>query len=141
MTDIVFDPTKTRPLFGAWTSLMEAAAASQIGRLVVVTDTPGQVIEADASNDYTVTGQLGIIVGVGNKNTDGVVAIGDAVDVLWLGRFTVGESLLDITSNLFVSDTAGVAADSVGTISRRFGKPETDQIVFFNAEDVPWAST
>lgn len=140
MADITFDPTKVRPLFGGITSSMSAAVATQIGRLVYATDTSGVVDETDGSAAQTTTGQIGIIVGAGNKEPDGVIAAGEQVDVLWFGRMAVAETL-DVTSNLFVSDTAGVAADAAGSSSRRIGKPETPNVLFFNPEDVPFSST
>lgn len=140
MADIVLDPLKVRPLFGGITSPMIATVATQIGRIVQVHDTlSGQVVQADASAVGTVSGHIGMVVGAGNKGTDGVIAAGETCDVLWFGRVAV-DVTLDPLGNLYVSDTAGVIADAAGTSSRRIGKPETANVLFFNPEDVAWAS-
>lgn len=144
MAILAVPPTNTRPLKGSIVSPQNMGAASQIGRLIFI-DADGLCYETDATNANSVTGLIGLIVGTGQPyRASGIVAIEDRVSVLWFGRVYLGVTLNPdaqyFAANI-TSTVKGLIGDVAGSTSRRVGKPEsTDGVFFFNPQEIATVS-
>lgn len=133
MPDITINPATIRPLRGSTVSMSNAAEAMELGDLVYVSG-DGEVGLTDADDSATLTGRLGIAVGVSNHINSGAVAAGERVTVLWLGRVAIPGAELDVTKIYYVSNNPGKISDAPGTITRAVGGPETSEIFSFNPD-------
>ena len=138
MTTFTPDVTRVRPLPGSVVTPKVMAEASKLGRLCFIAP-DGNLREAAGDTLPLATGQLVVIVASGNRNPDGTVAAGEAVDALEFGRYAPGFAV-DPTKQYFLanitSTVKGLFGDAAGSNTRRLGKPESLEVFFFNPQEV-----
>jgi len=125
MSDLAVVALSVRPLPGAAFRQMPAGEAVTVGDLVYVKN-DGKVYKADASIAGTAFA-VGVVVAVSTFGKT-VAAAGDMVSVQMAGPvagFTVTPG-----ARIFVSDTAGKAANTVGTVEVLFGIGLPDNVLW-----------
>lgn len=140
MPNITIDPKTIRPLRGSNVTMSDAGEDMALGDLVYVSG-DGVVSLCDASDSATVTGRMGMAIGVSNYLNSGQIALGERLSVLWFGRVAIPGAALDVTKQYFASDDPGKIADAAGSTTRAVGAPESEEIFFFNADTVSPTST
>lgn len=143
MSTLTIIPRLVRVLPGAIVSTRIMGEVSKVGRNAFVY-TDGTMHEAAGDTNELATGHMGLIVAGGKYDPDGNVAIGEAVTILWVGRVNLGVTLVS-TDQYYLADTTstikGLFGNAAGSVTRRLGKPETeDGILFYNPQDVATAS-
>ena len=114
MADVTCTAADVRPLPGAITVRMEAAAAIDVGAPVYVSAN-GEVSEADGSGVATAAA-IGVLVSVCDGAASSTAAAdGDAVDVCIYGPVTGYSTNMAGGTYFYVDDDAGVIADASGT--------------------------
>ena len=144
-TVTISDATQVRLLQGSIVTSHICNDAAKLGR-VVYAGTSNKVYLAAADNNYTATAKLGLIVAGGSEDKSGNVAAGEQVAVLWFGRATLGSGVtLATTTNYYLSNAVstvkGLIGDAAGTISRRLFHAETTTTLFWNPQDMAYASS
>lgn len=138
MATLTVDVTRVRPLPGSVVTPKVMAEASKLGRICFVAP-DGNLREAAGDTLPLATGQLVVLVAGSNRNPDGTVAAGEAVDALEFGRYTPGFAV-DPTKQYYLanitSTVKGLYGDAVGSNTRRMGKPEGTEVFFFNPQEV-----
>lgn len=115
MANLTIDATKVAPVQVIEQLTGPANAALEKGDLVRLDTTTGKFVKAQATN-------------AGNARVCGMVitkavAANQTVTVVRKGWLNVGDALsaLNFDADVFLSDTAGTAADGAGTVSKVIG--------------------
>jgi len=135
MADLVVTAANVRPVNANQCIIRNvvAAVAIDVGEIVWIDPATGTGKLADASAAGTLPG-VGVCVAVGSQGAT-VGAIGDMLSVVLFGPvagFTLTPGDVE-----YVSDTVGLLADAVGTVTQQFGIGLADSILFVNPQYIP----
>jgi hypothetical protein len=132
MADITVVAADVRPLTGAMKRAAVAGEALTVGHVVYVDSYSGNLpsVKKTAGGAVATANPFGVVV-AGSPVTGGSTSIasGEGCDVVVLGP-VAGFSGMTSGGNIWVSNTAGAAADAVGTKSGVLGLAESPTVLF-----------
>lgn len=134
MSDLVGTGLTLRPLVGALTRFLEAGEDFAVAETVGYIASDYKVYKADADDAAKAAGQLVVRVADELARTDGTIKAGDMGTWVLTGP-VAGWTSLDATKQVFLSGTAGRAADASGTVIRALGWPLSASVMNWNPGD------